>query len=240
MKFTVQSRKNFVIFSLVLMLGLIGYINFKINEQALLQTSNELERYELAMMEQSGMLTDSLDEENTVVFNDEEMDDEDLEQMSNNIGESQSAMVVDSKGNNVADSLTQETSGQINSALVNKQAMKSSTYFIETKLQRDKKRSEMISQLNRIIESVHTSESSKEEALKVKLQVISSTEREVLIENMIMAKGFEDAIVHLTEKTINIVVQSEKLSENDVAKIVDIIRRETDIGMDNIIIMNRR
>ena len=45
MKLTAKARKNFAIVSLVLMLGLIGYVNYSINQQALLETSSELEKY---------------------------------------------------------------------------------------------------------------------------------------------------------------------------------------------------
>ena len=55
-----------------------------------------------------------------------------------------------------------------------------------------------------------------------------------------MAKGFDNAIVYLGDQSINIVVSSESLTEKDVAQIVDIVKRETDIDLDNIYIMGKK
>lgn len=57
---------------------------------------------------------------------------------------------------------------------------------------------------------------------------------------MIMAKGFDNAIVYLSDQSINVVVGRENLTERDVAQIVDIIKRETDVATDNIVIMGRK
>jgi stage III sporulation protein AH len=117
--------------------------------------------------------------------------------------------------------------------------MTRSTYFIESRLERDKKRSEMISNLNEIINNSNTNQEIKAQAQAVKLNTVTNTEKELMIESMILAKGFSDVVVYLTEQSVNIVVQSDELTSADVAKIVDIVRRETQMPMDNIIIMNK-
>lgn len=251
MKFSKVGRKNFVIFSLVMMLGLIGYINYNLNKQSLLQTSSELEQYRMTMLEESGVLTDLLDDEDVVMteeLNPEEMDTEknDIEEGTEDLSEAaegepfDNSFIVDSRDYNEVVGLVQETNAQITENITNKEAMKSSIYFIESKLERDKKRSEMVSQLNDIINNQLTNEEIRNQALTVKMDMISSTEKEVLIENMITAKGFNDTIVYLSDNTINVVVNNDELTEEDVAKIVDVIRRETDISMDGITIMNKK
>lgn len=256
MKFSKVGRKNFVIFSLVMMLGLIGYINYNLNKQSLLQTSSELEQYRMTMLEESGVLTDLLDDDNIVMTEEldtENMDIEDPETEKNEAEEGAEGLsqdlaseefdngfIVDSRDYNEVVGLVQETNAQITENITSKETMNSSIYFIESKLERDKKRSEMVSQLNDIINNQLTSEEIRNQALAVKMDMISSTEKEVLIENMITAKGFNDTIVYLSDHTINVVVSSGGLTEGDVAKIVDVIRRETDIPMDGITIMNKK
>lgn len=250
MKFSVKARKNFVIFSLVLMLGVISYVNYNLNQQALLETSSELEKYELAMMEEHGVLDDLLDEE--AVF--KENAEGEVAEEANSVGdelaaeskeeiekkEITNAVIVDSADTNELTELAQATNDEISETVTSKKLMKSNTYFIESKLERDKKRSEMISNLNDIINSQNTNEDIRDQAVNMKLNTITSTEKEVFIENMIMAKGFNDVIVYLSDQSINIVVSSDSLTEKDVAKIVDIVNRETDIAMDNIIIMSKK
>ncbi len=246
MKLTARVRKNFAILSLVLMLGLIGYVNYNLNQQALLETSSELEKYELTMMEENEALDGLLDE--TAVFDEDETEDvvgkdtvqgdltqgdEDEEKMSN-------AVVVDSKSSNQVTELVEASDAEIAKTVTSKKLMKSSSYFIESKLERDKKRSELITGLNNIIDSQNISEEMRAEALGIKLNTITNTEKETFVENMIMAKGFDDAVVYLGDQSINIVVSSEKLTEKDVAQIVDIVKRETDIEMDSIVIMGKK
>ncbi|ABR48652.1 hypothetical protein Amet_2499 [Alkaliphilus metalliredigens QYMF] len=253
MKINIHRRKNFVILSLILMLGLIGYVNYSLNKQSLLQTSNELEKYELGMLEESGMLRELLDDEEEV-FNEEdpegiedelgdieteESGDVETEEMSFDEPRMNNATIVDSLDNNQVIDIAQETSAEIAQVITSKETMRSSAYFIESKLERDKKRSEMMNSLSEMINNTNTSQAMRGQAEDIKLQVIVSTETEVFIENMIMAKGFNDAIVYLSDESISIVVQSQQLTEKDVAQIVDIVRRETDITMDKIIIMNK-
>ncbi|SES70927.1 stage III sporulation protein AH [Natronincola peptidivorans] len=241
MKFSKIGRKNFVIFSLVVMLGLIGYINYNLNKQSLLQTSSELEQYRMTMLEESGVLLDLLDDEN--IGDGEETQsigtDDDTDAGSAEISLEETG-IVDSRGNNEVVEIVQETSAQITESITSKESMRSGIYFIESKLERDKKRSEMVSQLNDIINNHLTSDEMRNQAQNIKIDMIASTEKEVLLENMIVAKGFSDAIVYLTDNTINIVVNSENLTEKDVAKIVDVVMRETDIGMRGITIMNKK
>jgi len=240
MKFSVRTRKNFVIFSLVLMLGVISYVNYSLNQSALLGTSSELERYELALMEESGILNDLLDEE--AVFNEEgevnEVDSDGID-LAENEGIS-NAIIVDSTDTNEVTDLAQATNAEIAETVTSEKLMKNSSYFIESRLERDKKRSAMVSNLDSIINNQNTSETIRNQAVNMKLNTITSTEKEVFIENMVMAKGFTDVIVYLSDQSVNIVVSSENLTGKDVAKIVDIVRRETDIAMDNIIIMNKK
>ena len=59
------------------------------------------------------------------------------------------------------------------------------------------------------------------------------------IENLIKAKGFQDAVVLIDNDTANVIVQADKLSEQEVAQIQDIVTRQTGISIDNIKIMNR-
>ena len=241
MKLNRFQRKNFIIFGLVMMLGLIGYINFSLNKQALLQTSSELEKYEMTMMKESGILTEILGEDEMVLSEDisEEAEEDEESEETSKQNQMDNAMIVDSRDSFLND-LAQTTNSKITQVITNKEIMKASTFFIETRLERDKKRSEMISNLNEIINNNNTGQDLRDQAQSMKLNLITSTEREMMIESMVMAKGFRDVVVYLSDQSINIVVQSEGLNSTDVAKIVDIVRRETQISMDNIIIMNKK
>lgn len=243
MKFSKMARKNFVVFSLVVMLGLVGYINYRLNEESFLQTSSELEQYRMSMLEESGMLTDLLDPEIDLQTDDKDIDD-DTEDPNNSVDISQGEMddfpILDSRRTENIRELHEETSAQITQSITSKKNMKSSTYFIECRLERDKKRGEMISHLNDIINNQFIDEILRNQAVELKLDMVSNTEKESLIEKMILARGFDDVIVYLNDKSINVIVNNEILAEENVVKIVDIIKRETDISLDDITIMNKK
>ncbi len=268
-------RKNFVILALVMMLGLIGYINYNLNKTSLLKTSSELENYEMKMMEESGVLREILEEDEYELTEEEgspesteeseeapesteesmneetESTEEQKEEKDISLGETaasdkvegemDNAIIVDSRENSVID-VAQETNAQISAMITNQQMMKSNIYFIESKLERDKKRSEMVSYLDDIVNNEYTSEDLRSQALSMKMEVVTNSDKELLIENMVIAKGFSDVVVFMSGAgdSINVVVHSETLNEKEVAQIVDIVRRETDIPMDNIIIMNKK
>ncbi|MDR5658193.1 SpoIIIAH-like family protein [Serpentinicella sp. ANB-PHB4] len=239
---TEKRKKNFVIFSLVMMLCLIGYVNYNLNKESLLQTSSELEQYKLSMMEESGMLSDLLNDED-VFFEDDSVileNDSEEEPDDNELSDKEVA-VVDSRDEGRMLELTQEASTNLSESITSQEMMQSSAYFIEGRIERDKTRSEMISHLNQIIVDETTSAEMKSQAEDLKLSVISNVDREVVIENMIKAKGFNDALVYLTDDSISTVVHATSLNEKDVAQILDVIRREAStIPLDNVIIMNKK
>ncbi|MGV8145056.1 MAG: SpoIIIAH-like family protein [Alkaliphilus sp.] len=209
-------RKNIVIFSLVMMLALIGYVNYSLNRDSLMETAGDLVQHEMMLLEENSLVTNLHIED-----------------------EMENAIIVDSLDSNIVTEVAKTTSVEIKQVISDEESSKSTTFFIESKLHRDKKRSEMISNLNEIINNQLTNENIRTQAQETKMQVILSTEKEMVIENMVVAKGFEDAIVYISDQRINIVVNATSLNEKDVAKIVDIVKRETEISIDNIIIMNR-
>lgn len=131
MKFTARARKNFAIFSLVLMLGLIGYVNYNLNQQALLDTSSELEKYELTMMKESDELDDLLNE--TAVSGENETEEvgkdvvqhDSIRDAENEVGEGKekkpdNAIIVDSRSSNEVTELVEASDAEIAKTVTSK------------------------------------------------------------------------------------------------------------------------
>lgn len=64
-------------------------------------------------------------------------------------------------------------------------------------------------------------------------------EKEVTIEGLLKAIGFKDVAVTLHKGSVNVVVDAVELSNADVAKVLDIVRRETKEKPENIKVMPR-
>ncbi len=115
-----------------------------------------------------------------------------------------------------------------------------SSFFIQSRLDRNKNRSFYIETLNGIVADPNIDTSVKEMAQSEMIMLIKKSETESIIENLIKAKGFKDVLAIMGEDSVNIVVNSEKLTEAQVAQIKDIVSREADVKTDNIKIMEKQ
>lgn len=228
-------RRNALIGSLVLVLCFISYLNYAINKYSLLETSTEFEKYEVNKLAEIDleevMSGDTALEEN----NSGEMAFPVLDQGS--VGNEETA-VVDSSGNAVKE-VVQETAATIQSNIMHQKNIKRVNYFIEARLNTGIEREKMISLLNEIINNQMTDETNRKAAGDAKMKLIDTMNKEKIIENLIKAKGFEDALVFITDNSVNVIVEIEKLTDSDMAKILDIVLRETNVPIDNVKVLNK-
>ena len=68
------------------------------------------------------------------------------------------------------------------------------------------------------------------------INLTSISEKEQSTETLLEAKGYSDAIVRITEENVTAIVNAASLNEQDVAKIEDIVKRETGADIKEIVI----
>ena len=61
----------------------------------------------------------------------------------------------------------------------------------------------------------------------------------MIAENLIKTKGFEDLIIFVNNKSVNIIVKSNELKTEQIAQIQNITSRELGVEIDNIHISNK-
>ena len=135
------------------------------------------------------------------------------------------------------DELT-EASKQIEKQLTSEKNMKKATYILDMKMTREKQRNSLTQDLNEMINNPSTSEEARKEASSMKIQLVKDQEAELKIENILSTKGFENALVYISEGKVNVVVSEEKLDESDAAKIFDLVAEQADVKYENIKLMN--
>ncbi|MGB9680385.1 MAG: SpoIIIAH-like family protein [Thermoanaerobacteraceae bacterium] len=111
--------------------------------------------------------------------------------------------------------------------------------FTSYREEREINRSRSLDALREIVENKNTSKETRDQAQKQIIKLTELTNQEMVIENLIKTKGFQDAVVLLDNGIVNVVVQADKLSEQEVAQIQDIVSRQAGVSIDNIKIMNR-
>ncbi len=113
-------------------------------------------------------------------------------------------------------------------------AVTSSNFFVTYREDREITRDQEILYYDAIIASASSSEDAIELAETKRSDLISSMEKELVMEGLIKAKGFEDAVVTSTSGAINVIVKSAQLSSAEVAQIVEVIQLQTNAELDNI------
>ena len=112
-------------------------------------------------------------------------------------------------------------------------------YFATARLNRQQARDNALELLQQAAADEKADQTMVDEA-NASIQVMAAyTMSEAQIENLITAKGYGDCICFINEKSASVVVSSTEngLNENDIAKIVEIVKEETGLSANNITII---
>lgn len=100
-------------------------------------------------------------------------------------------------------------------------------YFNSFRTERSRLREREIDYLRSIINSDSADEDTLADAQNRLLELVSNMEKEFSIESRIRSKGFLDAAATIGSGTATVVIDGESLSDEEVARILDIIVTET-------------
>jgi stage III sporulation protein AH len=103
-------------------------------------------------------------------------------------------------------------------------------FFSTTRINRKQARDAAVETLATVNASEGASQEVIDEAMSKLTGIARSSEKEAEIESLILAKGFEDCVVFISEDGVKVTVPApmEGLSSVDVARITDIVTSETD------------
>lgn len=222
MRFNFRGR-GFVVGVLSAMLIALGVINYQLSKQSALTVSKEFEAYEQAQQDKNN---DKL----KVEKNDKEKEAS---------KETAGITVVDSKDSE-SDAVKEkavETSKEIEEQLTSKENMSKSTYILDMKMTREKQRNDLSEELSEIINNPSTTDKSREEASNMKIQLVKYQDTELKVENILSAKGFENALVYISENNVNVVVNKQDLSKSESARIFDLVAQQAGVPYDHIKLM---
>ena len=106
-------------------------------------------------------------------------------------------------------------------------------FFASYREERDNVRTQELAYLDAIV-AQGADQETLSDAQKQKLDLVHAMETELTVENLVRAKGFSDVIVSIHEGNVNVVVGANRLTDEQVAQILDIVLRETGKTAENV------
>ena len=113
-------------------------------------------------------------------------------------------------------------------------AAQTGDFFKDFRVQRETARADEIALLDSIVQRENAPEDSVKKADERRIELTRFTEQERAIEKLLVAKGFEDAAAFVQEGTATIVVKKEKLTDEEIARILEMAMRQTGQEASNI------
>lgn len=112
-------------------------------------------------------------------------------------------------------------------------------YFTQSRIDRDNMYSQMIESYEKILSNENISETQRNIAENEIININNKKNAVMISENLIKNKGFEDVIIFVNDKSVNAVIRTENLEQEQVAQIQNIIQREMNAEIENIHISNK-
>ncbi len=109
-------------------------------------------------------------------------------------------------------------------------------FIVEAKLAKEYNRVSAQELLQGIIDNTELSETEKAEAVAKMVELVEISEREMAAENLIMAKGYSDVAVTMTDGYVDVIIVSDQLDFSARAQIEDIVKRKMQVEADKITI----
>lgn len=204
-------KRPAIIGMLLVLLVFTGYLNYRLTQDALKNASKDYQNYEAMQME-----------------NNEYMLTEDSFDIVDSLPNEEKITDVVTTSNTELSELSKEVSNT------------NRNYFVEYRLSRDKLRAGLVDRLDEIIKNKQTTDDIRTKAQEEIMGIGAISEKELQIEGLVKAKGFEDALVFITSDEIKVVVSASELTQQDMVKILDIVKSETEFEVDNIKIMKKQ
>lgn len=206
-------KNQVVIFVIALMLVTAGYLNFT-NQQNMKQ--NLLPTSSLADSEQMASIGDA----KLVSAN---------QAQENNVKNQNNTQVKNEIKNN-----TNEIKSENNQNNTNTSNNLDSTYFTQSRLDRDNMYSQTLENYQKILETDNLTADEKSNAQKEIKRINNEKNAIMIAENLIKTKGFEDVILFVNNGNVSVIIKADKLDENKISQIQNIITRELNVKVNKI------
>lgn len=218
-------KNQLAVLVIALMLITAGYLNYTTNGDAIQTSSNTIVDKQIAAIGDA-----------TLVNSGELLEEKDKQNIINTINNANTENTLDANNNvDISDAISEDT---INSTMETNAAT-NDDYFASSKLERDKMYSQMLETYQKLLES-DTISSEQKAISQQEINNINQTKNAIMItENLIATKGFKNSVIFVNDTSVNVIIEAEQLSVEQIAQIQNIISRELKAEIENIHISNK-
>lgn len=232
----IWKKNQVIITALVIMIAVAGYLNFtdkKLNNNQ--ETgSSSVETSTIASEETEWTLGEEdseNDDENKSISKD---DADATTSPTSNVAEEQEVADISAEDEGEDTDTVAKGDDTGEAVLVNQTI--SADFFQTQKLSREQTRAKSKEALLEIINNKNCTESQKEKATAQMQEMIDISERESAAELLLEAKGFSNSIVTMVDQSVDVVVEADNLTMQEMAQVEDIVKRKTGVTVENIVI----
>lgn len=230
-------KKNQVIISVIaLMLIAAGYMSYTTDINNDLKTAVLKDAEEYAELGDAQLVSSQVaNNENTETQEESKNTSSETQQESKtandgNLQENGTNEIVQSGDKNSNTTNMQETNEAVDTSTQNS----GSSYFTESRLEREKMYSQMLESYQKILENSQITDTQKEIAQN-EVSKINKTKNAIMIaENLIKNKDFSDVVIFVNGNSVNVVVKEKTLKTEQIAQIQNIVTREIENDIENI------
>lgn len=220
----VFGRNRLAIIALAVMIGVAGYMSFA-DAGKDKKKSDKKEEKQVEVLNYED-LTDGAVSENADLVKEENPDTaagEDVADAENALEDGQIGdMELNGSESEIGDAVL--TSAQVTSNMA------------AAKLTREQSRSKSKEALMDVISDEALSDDAKKEAADTYVKLSDNIEKETDVETVLAAKGYQDAIVTISDDAVDVSIGTVSLSETEKAQIEDIVTRKTGYDISRIAI----
>jgi len=112
------------------------------------------------------------------------------------------------------------------------------SYFDQARENRTAAREEALGILQEVLDNAQASAEDKRTATQKATAIAENVLQESKIENLIMAKGFADSVVHIDGDSCSVVVQAEALQQQESLQIMEIVVSQSAVTADKVQILS--
>lgn len=110
----------------------------------------------------------------------------------------------------------------------------SGAFFMEYRLERDRVRGQETELLNEMINNPRVGSEARQEAEEQLLQLVDLMEKELIVENMLKAQGYTDALLFSNRGGITIMIEAEKMSAGDYLRIAEMVAAKLEVAREEV------